>query len=150
MHTLEQEISLDVPAGQLWDFIATPMNLNQLTPPELDFSIASEVPEKMYNGLTIFYDIRIPVFGRRRWLTEIKHIREGISFVDEQRVGPYRHWYHYHQVDSLGEGRSRMLDRIHYQLPGEPFSWPIHVFLVRKMLERIFIYRSVRLKELFS
>ena len=28
----------------------------------------------MTNGLTILYAIRIPLFGTRRWLTEIKHI----------------------------------------------------------------------------
>ena len=149
MHILEQAITLDVAASQLWDFVATPNNLNQLTPPELDFKTVSEVPKLMHNGLTILYEIKIPFWGRRRWLTEIKHIREGVSFVDEQRIGPYRYWYHYHEVEALSDDCCRMIDRVHYQLPGEPFSLPLHALLVRRMLNDIFAYRSRRLKEIF-
>jgi hypothetical protein len=29
------------------------------------------------------------MLGWQHWITEIKHIREGVSFVDEQRHGPY-------------------------------------------------------------
>lgn len=149
MHTLEKEVVLGAAVDKLWDFVATPDNLNLLTPPELDFRIVSKVPERMFDGLTILYDIRIPFFGRRRWLSEIKHIREGFSFVDEQRIGPYRYWYHYHQVEELGAGRSRMLDRVHYRLPAEPFSLPLHALVVERMLARIFAYREKRLQEIF-
>jgi ligand-binding SRPBCC domain-containing protein len=40
----------------------------------------------------------IPFFGRRKWVAEMKYIREPFSFVDEQRVGPYKLWYHYHEL----------------------------------------------------
>lgn len=150
MHILEREITINQPSETLWEFIATPKNLNLLTPPELDFKILSDLPEKMYNGLTILYEIHIPLFGRKRWLTEIKHIREGVSFVDEQRIGPYRLWYHYHQVESLGAEQTRMLDRVHYRLPLEPLSSIVHELKVKSMLADIFNYREEKLRELFS
>lgn len=149
MHHLERSIELNVSREELWNFVATPVNLNQLTPPELDFKILSELPEQMYNGLTVLYEIRIPLFGRRRWLTEIKHIREGISFVDEQRLGPYRLWYHYHEVQALAADRTRMIDRVHYRLPLEPLSLAVHALWVKGMLSDIFDYRSKKLRELF-
>jgi ligand-binding SRPBCC domain-containing protein len=103
----------------------------------------------MHNVLTILYEIKIPLFGRKRWLTEIKHIREGVSFVDEQRIGPYKLWYHYHEIESIDATHTRMLDRVHYRLPLEPFSLPVHELWVKKMLSDIFDYRSAKLTEIF-
>ena len=150
MHILERSITINRPSETLWEFIATPSNLNLLTPPELDFKILSDLPETMYNGLTVLYEIRIPLFGRKRWLTEIKHIRAGVSFVDEQRIGPYSLWYHYHQVEAVGAEQTRMLDRVHYRLPLEPLSSIVHQLKVKSMLADIFSYREEKLRELFS
>ncbi len=149
MHILEREIELNIPDQELWNFIATPENLNRLTPPELEFRVLSEIPEQMYDGLTILYEIKIPFFGRNRWLTEIKHIREGISFVDEQRLGPYSFWYHYHQVTKVAESHSRMLDRVHYRLPFGPLGSVVHHLRVNQMLDDIFAYRAQKLLEIF-
>jgi len=149
MHELHREILLDAPCDTLWDFIATPKNLNLLTPPDLDFQIVSELPERMYSGLTILYRIRIPFFGTHRWLTEIKHIHEGISFVDEQRLGPYRLWYHYHKVESLGTRKTKMTDHVTYALPFGPLGKIVHSLKVEQMLHEIFDYRRGKLLELF-
>lgn len=90
MHLLERELVLDADPNTVWEFLSTPINLNELTPPGLRFQLLSEVPAKMYNGLTILYEIQVPFFGKHHWLTEIKHIREGEFFIDEQRAGPYK------------------------------------------------------------
>lgn len=149
MHFLEREIILNADIEAVWKFMATPANLNELTPPELDFQIVSELPDKMYNGLTVLYAIRIPLFGKRRWLTEIKHICDGEYFVDEQRIGPYRLWYHEHLIEPAGDSQTRMIDRVSYQLPFGILGYLIHQFWVRKMLDNIFDYRAKRLSELF-
>lgn len=149
MHELHREIILDAPCDTLWGFIATPKNLNLLTPPDLNFQIVSELPERMYEGMTILYRIRIPLFGTHRWLTEIKHIREGVSFVDEQRIGPYRLWYHYHQVERLGVKRTKMIDHVTYALPFGPLGKMVHSLRVRQLLRDIFDYRRGKLLELF-
>lgn len=150
MHFLERELILNADAGKVWEFLATPANLNELTPPGLDFEILSELPEKMYNGLMILYRIKIPFFGKQRWLTEIKHIREGLSFVDEQRIGPYRFWHHLHQIEALPDGRTRMLDRVSYKLPFGPLGSLTHELVVKGMLRNIFDYRSRRLEKIFG
>lgn len=149
MYELHREIILDIPCERLWDFIATPKNLNLLTPPDLDFRIITELPERMYDGLTILYHIRIPFFGTQRWLTEIKHIQEGVSFVDEQRLGPYRFWYHYHHIKSLGAKRAKMTDHVIYALPFGPLGYLVHTLKVEQMLRDIFAYRRGKLLELF-
>lgn len=150
MHLLEKEISITAPADEVWEFLATPLNLNQLTPPDLDFKIISELPERMYNGLMIEYQIAIPLFGTHCWLTEIKHIHEGTSFVDEQRIGPYKLWYHQHIIEPLGERSTRMIDRVTYQLPFGPLGVLVHRLKVKQMLVEIFDYRTKRLYEIFA
>ncbi len=150
MHLLEREIILNAVPATIWEFLATPLKLNQLTPPELHFRILSEVPDRMYNGLTILYEIQIPVFGKRRWLTEIKHIQEGSFFIDEQRLGPYNLWYHQHRIEPCGEEMTRMIDQVYYQLPFGVFGNLVHKLWIKKMLEEIFDYRARQLAELFG
>ncbi len=150
MHLLEREIILDVKPDTVWKFLSTPVNLNQLTPPDLHFQVLSDVPGKMYNGLMILYEIQVPVFGKCRWLTEIKHIQEGTFFVDEQRLGPYKFWYHQHRIESFESRQTRMIDRVFYQLPYGVIGRLVHRFRVRRMLEEIFDYRARRLVELFG
>lgn len=150
MHVLEREIVINADAAKVWQFLATPLNLNELTPPDLDFKILTELPASMYNGLMIQYEIRIPFFGTHRWLTEIKHINAGVSFVDEQRVGPYKLWYHEHFIAPVGEQQTRMIDRVTYQLPLGPLGILVNKVIVKQMLDEIFDYRTMRLYELFG
>ena len=150
MHLLEREIILNSDPSKVWEFLSTPINLNELTPPDLHFQVLSETPDKMFNGLTILYEIQIPAFGKRRWLTEIKHIQDGFFFVDEQRLGPYKFWYHQHRIERFEDKKTRMLDRVFYQLPFGLFGGLVHKFWVKNMLEEIFDYRARRLLELFG
>jgi ligand-binding SRPBCC domain-containing protein len=149
MHFLEREIVLNISQKKLWEFMATPANLNELTPPELQFQIISDLPERMYNGLMIEYRIRIPLFGNWRWLTEIKHIREGEYFVDEQRLGPYRLWHHQHLLEKVSDDQTRMIDRVSYRLPFGPIGLLVSELRVKQMLAEIFDYRAKRLLQLF-
>ncbi len=150
MHFLEREIVLNTKIENLWQFMATPANLNALTPPQLHFQIVSPLPDRMYNGLIIQYLIKIPLFGRWQWLTEIKHIRAGEYFVDEQRLGPYRLWYHQHLLEPVGEEKTRMVDRVSYRLPFGVVGMVVHELWVKKLLNDIFAYRAQRLLQLFA
>lgn len=149
MHTIETVQILPASMDDIWGFISRPENLNRITPPDLHFNIIGKVPEKMENGLLVRYTIRLPYFGRRLWVTEMKHIREKHSFVDEQRVGPYRFWYHYHRIRQTSHG-TEMLDRVYYRMPFGIIGEMVHRLSVRKMLERIFEYRRRKFMEIFT
>jgi ligand-binding SRPBCC domain-containing protein len=140
---------VNAPVKVVWDFIATPRNLNRITPEELSFEILNHVPEVMFNGLLIEYKVNIPYFGRWRWLTEIKHIIEGRSFVDEQRAGPYKFWYHYHEVQPHPQG-TMIIDKVSYQMPFWLLGDLVNAFIVQKQLNQIFDYREVTFAKLFE
>ena len=141
IHHLQRITWVDAPADAVWDFIATPKNLNRITPENMSFTILSEVPEIMFEGLLIKYRVSIPFFGKWQWLTEIKHIREGISFVDEQRSGPYKFWYHYHEVQPHSGG-TKIMDEVTYQMPFGLLGDLVNAIIVKKQLEDIFNYRE--------
>ncbi len=149
LYTLERELLVSSALADTWNFLRNPANLNQITPPDLHFHIVSDIPAEMYNGLVIEYRISIPIIGARTWVAEIKHIREKHSFVDEQRVGPFKLWYHYHQLEEV-DGRTKIIDRVHYALPYFQLGSLIHVLFVRKTLQRIFDYRKDKLTAIFN
>ena len=148
MHTLKQSQFLPVSRKVLWDFVSVPQNLNQITPPKMAFKIVGEQPDSAHAGLLLEYKVRIPVLGWTSWLTEIKYVTEGFSFMDEQRVGPYKLWLHTHTLEEV-EGGTRMTDEIRYQMPFGPFGVIAHILFVKRTLRQIFDYRRKKLNEIF-
>lgn len=146
IHRLRSEQVIDTSLELAWEFISAPGNLDAITPPELGFEILTELPDEMHEGLLIEYRIRIPWLGHQRWLTEIKHIREEHSFVDEQRIGPYKLWFHYHEVSPCADG-VRFLDQVTYALPFGPAGALAHTAFVQRQLRTIFEFRSHALHE---
>lgn len=149
-YQLKKEQYLPVKKESLWDFVSSPKNLKRITPTYMGFDIITpDVPEEMYNGVHIGYIVK-PLWGvKMKWLSELKHIRKNEYFVDEQRVGPYRYWFHEHILEDNGEG-CLMTDRISYALPRLPFSTIINKWIVRRKLEEIFEYREKVFAENFS
>lgn len=146
---LLREQFIPAPPERVWEFFATPRNLDALTPPDLRFRILSEVPEKMYPGLLIEYRISPFTGVWLRWLTEIRHMREGSYFVDEQRVGPYRLWYHEHHF-AAAPGGVCMTDRVTYDVGWGPLGWLAERLWVRRQLEHIFDFRARKVAEIFG
>ncbi len=147
MYTLYREQSVTATLTEAWDLLKNPTNLDRITPEDLQFQKVSPVPQAMFNGLIMEYRIKIPWFGVRTWVAEIKHIHEMFSFVDEQRIGPYTFWYHYHQLDAE-DGRLKLTDRVYYEVPYGIFGKILHFLFIRRTLNRIFDYRQEKLAEI--
>lgn len=145
---LHQEQVLPIDLDHAWSFFSDPRNLDALTPPELAFRITSRVPDVIHGGEIITYRIRLMPLLWCRWVTEIKHVIDRQQFVDEQRFGPYRFWYHRHRFQAV-DGGVRCTDDVHYRLIGGILARPVHALYVRRQLEHIFAYRRRKLDELF-
>lgn len=149
LHTLEQEQTLPISLDEAWDFFSSPANLNAITPDDLGFHITSPLAGKMFDGQIITYRVRIAPLVHVTWVTEIKCVKEGRAFVDEQRFGPYKFWHHRHEFEAV-PGGVLMRDKVHYALPFGPFGEIAHALFVRRKLEWIFGFRRKLLAEKFG
>jgi ligand-binding SRPBCC domain-containing protein len=140
MPQLQRQQFIPASPAAVWEFFATPRNLDEMTPPGVKFQILGPVPPRMDAGQLIAYRIS-PVAGIwLDWLTEIRHVREGRYFVDEQRAGPYKFWYHEHRFEPV-PGGVEMTDRVTYEVGWGPLGWLADKVWVRGQLEQIFDYR---------
>lgn len=103
----------------------------------------------MYEGQLIEYRVEFIRGVRSLWLTEIAHVRDGCSFVDEQRVGPYRFWYHEHRF-TPSAGGVLMTDLVTYAAPFGPLGDAVNALWIRARLKGIFDYRFHKIAELFG
>ncbi len=149
MYQIKRKQIVKCSLSECWDFFSSPKNLQAITPDYMKFKIRTDLPEKMYEGMMIEYTV-CPVLGiPLNWLTEIKTVKEGDFFVDEQRKGPYKIWHHEHHFKETDEG-IEMTDIVSYELPFGIFGKIMHPILVQSKLESIFNYRFERVEQLFN
>ena len=149
IHRIHSRQHLATSLEQAWDFFSTPANLPAITPDWLNFQITSDVPPQLTEGLAISYTITPLLNVRVSWLTVIVSIDAPSVFVDEQCAGPYQLWHHRHEFEAV-EGGVEARDIVHYALPFDPFSRPLHDLIVRRQLESIFRHRYGALAEHFG
>ena len=141
IHHLKQEQFLPISLSEAWHFFSNPRNLEDITPPNLRFKILRvSLDQTIYEGQIIHYKIRIFPFVWVNWLTEITKVWDHVSFIDDQRIGPYLFWHHQHHFREV-EGGVEMLDAVTYALP---FGWLgdlAHRLFVRRQLQEIFSHR---------
>jgi ligand-binding SRPBCC domain-containing protein len=145
-YLLEREQWLPKPIDEVFAFFSRPENLQQITPPWLDFRMV-ETPKELKPGSLIRYRLRwhgVPV----RWTTEITEWDPPHGFVDRELKGPYALWNHEHLFTEK-DGGTTMRDRVSYALP---LAWAgriAHWALVRSDVESIFDFREEMMARLF-
>ena len=149
VYTLQSEQLLPVTIEEAWNFFSTPVNLEEITPPELKFNITSKNIDDVYQGQIITYRIGLFPLIKSNWVTEITSVKPLESFIDEQRFGPYKMWHHRHVFVDL-DGEVLMHDRIDFKLPFGALGRLFYPILIKPKLTRIFNYREQKLNELFK
>ncbi|MBF0278485.1 MAG: SRPBCC family protein [SAR324 cluster bacterium] len=149
LYRLERTQELNKNLDETWAFFSNPANLEKITPDDLNFKIVSPLPEKVYPGLLIEYKITLPMGIPISWVTEIKHVEAPYLFIDEQRFGPYRFWYHEHRFQSSKTGTT-MTDTLHYQMPFGFLGRLVHFLVVNEQLQNIFNFRFQYLEKFFN
>jgi ligand-binding SRPBCC domain-containing protein len=149
VHYLVREQIIPAPRQKVWEYFCDPQNLNAITPPDMNFEILQGADVKMYVGQLIEYRVKFVRGIRSRWLTEIAHVRAGEYFVDEQRIGPYRFWYHEHGFQQVSAG-TKMTDRVTYVIPFGFLGDLLNAFWIEKRLGQIFDFRRHKIVELFG
>ena len=148
-YQFQREQHINSTIQEVWNFMSSPQNLKRITPDSMGFDIlTSDLPEEIYPGMIISYNVR-PLFGiPTTWVTEITHVVPQKYFVDEQRVGPYSLWHHQHIIESVSNG-VLMTDIVSYKPPLGPLGSIANTLVIRKKLNQIFDYRKKALEEIF-
>lgn len=134
--TLHRETVVGTSLDDTFRFFSNAANLEQLTPPWINFRIRTAMPIDMREGAQIDYQIvlyGVPI----PWRTRIDVWEPGVRFVDRQLAGPYRWWHHEHRFEAEG-ARTRVIDDVEYV----PRAAWLSARLVTRDVERIFAYRQ--------
>lgn len=141
---------LPVSVGEIWDFISSPINLKEITPPHMGFVVTSNTGvDKMYPGMIITYKVSPLLNIKMDWMTEITQVKELEYFVDEQRIGPYAMWHHQHKIEAI-EGGILMTDIVTYQPPMGILGAIANTLIIKNQLQAIFNYRTIALEKRFG
>lgn len=140
--------SVEVPRSleETFLFFAEAKNLDSITPPWLQFRIVTPTPIVIREGTLIDYSLRLHRFPMA-WRSCIEEWLPNQKFTDVQVRGPYVTWRHEHFFKDAGDGKTRVEDRVTYQVPGGRL---VHRAFVRRDLLRIFIYRQEQVKRLLG
>ena len=134
----------------IWDFASSPANLKEITPDYMLFNITSKnLPEKMYPGMIIAYEVSPILNIKMNWLTEITQVKDKSFFIDEQRMGPYKMWHHQHIFEEQNDG-VLMTDIVTYIPPFGIVGDIANAFFIKKQLRNIFDYRYKVMDEKFN
>lgn len=144
----EQQLYCDIDTA--WRFFSSPMNLSEITPKDMAFTVLSEDQDQpIFEGMLIDYSVS-PLLGiPLKWQTKIIQVEHQKSFTDFQQKGPYKYWKHFHEFIPNEKG-ILMKDTVEYELPFGVFGNVVHSLLVKKKLNKIFDYRHQVLKQLFN
>ncbi len=148
MRELRAELWTPRPIDEVFPFFADAANLDSLTPPWLRFEILTPLPIVMRVGTLIDYQLRlrgIPV----RWRSEITAWEPPYRFVDEQRRGPYKSWWHQHTFVPA-DGGTLIRDHVRYQSRGWFLEPLLQRLLVGPDLQRVFSFRADKLRARFG
>lgn len=149
VHSLSQEQKIPVPIDQAWEFFSSPRNLEAMTPPEMGFRIVSLPSEILYEGEIIEYSVKVLPGVWIPWVSEIKALQTGKSFVDDQISGPFKFWHHRHSFEETSGG-TVVKDLIHYSVGFSFFGEIARVLVVTNQLEKMFKHRRLVLDEKFG
>ncbi len=141
-HSLTFTQKIPVSSDTAWTFFSSPANLARITPPEMMFRIAGELPaEEIYPGMVIWYTLYPFMLLPVRWETEITAVDRPNFFEDRQKSGPYEFWVHQHRFRET-DGGVEMTDHLEYSLPMEMFGELVNTLIVSRRLEEVFEYRK--------
>jgi ligand-binding SRPBCC domain-containing protein len=149
VHVLARSQVIPTDLAAAWDFFSSPRNLDRITPPDVQFRMTSEWPDRLAEGQVMTYRVTPLLRLPWTWVTVITTVREPTYFEDLMRTGPYRLWRHEHTFTEV-PGGVRIDDQVHYALPADPLSRPLHALLVRPKIEAIFDFRRDTIREIFG
>jgi ligand-binding SRPBCC domain-containing protein len=136
------------PLPEVFSFFSRAENLEELTPPWLNFKICKAEPQPVQKGTLINYSLRVHGLPLR-WTSEIVEWEPPHRFVDLQLRGPYKLWRHEHRFEARDDG-TLISDTINLLLPLGFLGQIAYKIKVHSDLQEIFAFRREKVRALFG
>ncbi len=120
-----------------------PGAVQRLSPPWELMRVEHEAPNLEPGSRAVF---RLAGPLPYHWIAEHREYRPPHEFRDVQISGPFRRWSHDHTFESLGDGGTRVIDEVEYELPFSVLNG-LGTTAVESRLRRMFRYRHRQLAE---
>jgi ligand-binding SRPBCC domain-containing protein len=133
--TFVKSVLIDAPISAVFRFHERDDALSLLTPAFPKLRVIRRIGA-IEPGARV--ELRIGIFSWTALHTEYEQDR---LFVDEQIQGPFARWVHRHEFEDAGGGKTRLTDRVEYQLPGGPLTDVLFGWIVRQGLTSMFNHR---------
>jgi ligand-binding SRPBCC domain-containing protein len=133
------EMRIDAPIESVWNFYTTLDNLSNLTLPHLHLRVL-KAEQPLRKGARITFGVRrgpVPV----TWESVIDTYDPPHCFVDRQVSGPFRHWVHRHEFESL-EGGTLVRDTIEFGNPRGILGRMAAAVLLDHEIQELFRHRE--------
>jgi ligand-binding SRPBCC domain-containing protein len=139
--TFVKSVLIDAPVGAVFGFHERPDALALLTPPFPPVRVIGKT-----GGIEVGSRVELRV-GFFSWVALHTLYEKNRLFVDEQIQGPFAKWIHRHEFEDV-DGKTRLTDRVEYQLPGGPIVNVLFGRMVKSGLNRMFKHRHRVTKQL--
>lgn len=141
MPTFVKSVLIDAPVGAVFGFHERPDALALLTPAFPPVRVIGKT-----GGIEVGSRVELRV-GFFSWVALHTLYEKNRLFVDEQIQGPFAKWIHRHEFEDV-DGKTRLTDRVEYQLPGGPIVNVLFGRMVKPGLNRMFKHRHRVTKQL--
>jgi ligand-binding SRPBCC domain-containing protein len=139
--TFVKSVLIDAPVGAVFGFHERPDALALLTPAFPPVRVIGKT-----GGIEVGSRVELRV-GFFSWVALHTLYEKNRLFVDEQIQGPFAKWIHRHEFEDV-DGKTRLTDRVEYQLPGGPIVNVLFGRMVKSGLNRMFKHRHRVTKQL--
>jgi ligand-binding SRPBCC domain-containing protein len=138
--TFVESVLIDAPVDDVFRFHEREDALALLTPPFPPVRLVRRTGG-IQKGARV--ELRVGVF---QWIALHTAYERNRLFVDEQIHGPFANWVHRHEFEAAGP-KTRLTDRISYELSGGPFVTMLLGWTVSLGLRNMFAHRHRVTKE---
>jgi uncharacterized protein (TIGR01777 family) len=143
--TFTRPVDAPVAVGHLWDWHMRPGAFERLAP-AWQRLLPGSMPVRIAEGEVADFRLAAgPV--KLRWVARLGPVEPPYRFVDTQLRGPFASWRHEHLFEPLGDGRSRLTDRVSWALPAALAAVPGVRGKARRELARLFAFRHQRMTD---
>ena len=125
-------------------------NAARISPPgQRVLSVEGSFPLRL--GSEVRLRVRqLPLPWAQTWLVRVVQLEQPELIVDEMLRGPFAAFRHEHRFAELPGGRTRLTDRVAYQLPGGALGRVADAIAVRRLLLATFRSRQERTRALLE